>query len=107
MDRAGDGPAAGLNAPAPVYTYEYMSKTSVITARLDAETLAALDALAEKRERSRAWLVAKAIKRFVEDETAFDAFIQEGEDAIERGDYLTQEEMEAWIAGLYPAQHAA
>lgn len=84
-----------------------MSKTSVITARLDAETLTALDALAEKRERSRAWLVAKAIKRFVEEETAFDAFIQEGEDAIERGDYLTQEEMEAWIAGLYPAQHAA
>lgn len=84
-----------------------MSKTAVITARLDAETLAALDALAAKRERSRAWLVAKAIKRFVEEETAFDAFLQEGEDAIERGDYLTQEQMEAWVAGLRVAKDAA
>jgi len=84
-----------------------MSKTAVITARLDAETLAALDALALTRERSRAWLVAKAIKRFVEQETAFDAFIQEGDDAIDRGDYLTQEQMEAWIAQRYPAKDAA
>ncbi|MBX9816354.1 MAG: hypothetical protein A4S12_04110 [Proteobacteria bacterium SG_bin5] len=84
-----------------------MSKTSVITARLDADTLAALDALAEKRERSRAWLVAKAIKRFVEEETAFDAFLQQGEDDIARGDFLTHEELVAEIEAMRPKKHAA
>jgi predicted transcriptional regulator len=30
----------------------------------------------------------------------FEAFIAEGEAAIERGDFYTQEEMEAWAATL-------
>jgi predicted transcriptional regulator len=74
-----------------------MSKTAVITARIDEETLQSLDALAETQERTRAWLVAKAIKRYVKEETDFRAFIQKGEDAIDRGDYLTHEEMIADI----------
>ncbi|MBX9881148.1 MAG: ribbon-helix-helix protein, CopG family [Sphingomonas sp.] len=84
-----------------------MSKTAVITARLDAETLAALDALAAKRERSRAWLVAKAIKRFVEEEAALDAFLQAGEDDFARGDYLTHEELVAEIEAMRPKKQAA
>lgn len=75
-----------------------MSKTAVITARVAPDTLASLDALAESEQRSRAWLVGKAIERFVREETEFAAFLKEGEDAIDRGDYLTQEEMEAEIA---------
>ena len=96
-----------MNRGRSVYTFEHMSKTAVITARLDAETLTALDALAAKRERSRAWLVAKAIKRFVEQETAFDAFVQEGDDAIDRGDYLTHEQLVAEIEAMRPKKHAA
>ena len=72
-----------------------MSKTAVVTARIDEETLQSLDALAAVRERSRAWLVEKAVKRFVEEEAEFDAFLKEGEDAIDRGDYLTHEELVA------------
>ena len=72
-----------------------MSKSAVITARLDQATLKSLDALATTRERTRAWLVEKAVKRFVEEEAEFDAFLKEGEDAIERGDYLTHEELVA------------
>ena len=74
-----------------------MSKTAVITARLEEETLKALDALAESQERTRAWLVAKAVERYVREEVEFLAFIKEGEDAIDRGDYLTHEEMIADI----------
>lgn len=84
-----------------------MSKTAVITARVDEATLQSLDALAESRERTRAWLVAKAIKRYVEEETAFRAFIQEGEDAIDRGEYYTQEQMEEWFASRYRTADAA
>ncbi len=74
-----------------------MTKTAVITARIDTETLDALDALAVTRERTRAWLVAKAIERFVREESELHAFLKEGEDAIDRGDYLTQDEMTAEI----------
>lgn len=82
-------------------------KTSVVTARLDPETLAGLDKLAEHHERSRAWLVAKAIKQYVKTESEFFAFLQEGEDAIDRGDYLTQEEMEEWVANRHKTADAA
>ena len=75
-------------------------KTSVITARLDPETLAGLDKLAEYHERSRAWLVAKAVKQYVKNESEFFAFLQEGEDAIERGEYLTHEELMEEIKGM-------
>lgn len=74
-----------------------MSKTNVVTARLDPETLSALDRLAEYQERSRSWLVAKAVERYVGEEAAFLDFIQEGEDAIARGEYFTQDEMEQWF----------
>ena len=84
-----------------------MSKTAVITARIDEDTLQALDALATDQERTRAWLVAKAIKRYVEEETAFRAFIKEGEDAIDRGEYYTQEQMEEWFASLHRTADAA
>ncbi len=82
-------------------------KTSVVTARLDEETLAGLDRLAEYHERSRAWLVAKAVKQYVKEESEFFAFLQAGEDAIDRGEYLTQEEMEAWLANRHKTADAA
>jgi predicted transcriptional regulator len=84
-----------------------MSKTAVITARIDEQMLQALDALAADQERTRAWLVAKAIKRYVEEETAFRAFIKEGEDSIDRGEYYTQEQMEEWLASRYRTADAA
>jgi predicted transcriptional regulator len=77
-----------------------MSKTAVITARLDEETLQSLDALAESQERTRAWLVAKAVKRYVKEETEFRAFVKQGEDSIDRGDYFTQKQMEDWVESL-------
>ena len=81
--------------------------TTVVTARLDEETLAKLDQLAARQERTRAWIVAKAVKTYLDEEAAFRAFVQDGEDAIDRGDFLTQQEMEAWLSSRYPAADAA
>jgi predicted transcriptional regulator len=77
-----------------------MSKTTVVTTRIDADLSDRLDALAATLDRSRAWIMSKAIERYVEEQTAFLAFIKEGEDAIDRGEYLTQEQMEEWVESL-------
>jgi predicted transcriptional regulator len=74
-----------------------MSKTAVITARIDEETLRSLDALAGSQERTRAWIVAKAIKRYIQEESAFLEFVQVGIDSADRGNLIGQDEMEAWF----------
>lgn len=84
-----------------------MTKSAVITARLDEATLQSLDALAESQERTRAWLVAKAVKRYVKEETEFRAFVKMGEESIDRGDYFTQEQMEDWVDSLGRTADAA
>ncbi len=70
-----------------------MNKSAVITARLDADTAEALDAFAARRDRSRAWVIARAVDRYLEEEMHFEAFLQEGRDAIARGETLTHDEM--------------
>ena len=74
-----------------------MSKSAVITARLDAETLALVDRIAQAQGRSRSWFAARAIRRAAEKEADFLAFVQEGIDAADRGELISQEEMEAWF----------
>ncbi len=73
-----------------------MSK--VVTTRLSEETLEIVDRLAAAQDRSRAWILSRMIEDEARRQAAFEAFIQEGEDDIERGDFYTQEEMEAWAA---------
>lgn len=75
-----------------------MSKSQVITARIDPEVMALVDRLAAAQGRSRSWLAARAIEKMARAETEFLDFVKEGEDAIARGEYLTQEQMEEWIA---------
>ena len=74
-----------------------MDATSSISARVDIATLSDLDRLAERYDRSRSWLVAQAVREYVERETEFMEFVRVGEDAIAKGDFFTQEEMEAWL----------
>ena len=71
-----------------------MSK--VITARVSDEVLDMVDALAAKRERSRAWIVSKFVEDGARRQADFDAFIQVGLDDIAAGRVHTQEEVEAW-----------
>jgi predicted transcriptional regulator len=77
-----------------------MTKTSVVTGRVPEETSAKLDRLAARMERSRSWIVARAVEEFILSETELMESLDEAERQIERGEYLTQEEMEAWVAGL-------
>ncbi|MGO9006130.1 MAG: CopG family ribbon-helix-helix protein [Beijerinckiaceae bacterium] len=63
------------------------------TVRLDEAMLSALDQLAEKTDRSRNWLVARAIEDFV----ALNAWqlgkIETGIAAADRGDFASDDEL--------------
>lgn len=78
--------------------------SSVITTRLDPETLALVDKVSKAQGRSRSWFAAQAIKRAAEAEAEYQAFIQEGIDAVERGEVVDGDEVIAmlddWIAEL-------
>lgn len=70
-----------------------MSRTAVITARLDAETMALVDKVAKAQGRTRAWFAAQAIQRAAEAEAAYLAFVQEGIDAADCGELIPHEEV--------------
>lgn len=78
-----------------------MSKQVVISARIDADTAALLDKVAASRRRSRAWLVADAVKRMAEEEAEYLAFIQVGLDDIAAGRTIPHEEMMQWLNERY------
>jgi predicted transcriptional regulator len=84
-----------------------MSKTQVITARVDADVAEGLERLGSYYERSRSWLVAKAVARYVEEESQFFAALKEGEDAIARGDFTTHEDLIAEIEALRQQKNTA
>lgn len=75
-----------------------MSKTIVLTTRVPAELSARIDELALEMERSRAWVVAKAVERYVEEELELIEAIRIGERDIEEGRSFTQEQVEAMFA---------
>ena len=78
--------------------------SSVITTRLDPETLALVDRVSKAQGRSRSWFAAQAIKRAAEAEAEYQAFVQVGIDAIEQGDVVEHEEvlamLDGWISEL-------
>jgi predicted transcriptional regulator len=69
--------------------------TAAFTIRLDDETLAKLDALAADTDRSRNWLAAKAIENYVELNSWQIARIKEGIAQADRGEFATEEELDA------------
>ena len=72
-----------------------MSKTAVITARIEPDLAERLDQLARDLDRSRGSLAARAIAQFVEEEAAIVAAIREAEADIAAGNVFTQDEVEA------------
>ena len=84
-----------------------MGKSAVITARLDEETLKLVDRVAKAHGRSRAAFAAQAIRQIAEREAEFLAFIHEGVDAADRGDVLSQDEMEQWYDAKIADRKAA
>ncbi len=75
-----------------------MDTTTPITTRLDAATLETLDKLAERYDRSRSWLVAQAVRQFVEREAEMLAIIEEGERSAREEPLISHEEMKKLIA---------
>jgi len=76
------------------------TKDTVVNARIDAETLSQLDEIAVEWKRTRSYLIAEAVREFVEREYAFISAVREGEADIEAGRYLTQEEAVKWFEDL-------
>ncbi|HEV7658766.1 MAG TPA: CopG family transcriptional regulator [Allosphingosinicella sp.] len=83
-----------------------MSKTAVITARVDEETLALVDRVSKAHNRSRAWFAARAIAEAARKEAEFLAFVQVGIDAADRGELIPHEEVVAKIDAMI-AKHKA
>ena len=73
-----------------------MEKSAVVSARLDSETLALVDRIANAQGRSRSWFAGQAIRKAVEIEAEFLNFIEQGTAAADRGELVSQDEMERW-----------
>lgn len=69
--------------------------TSAFTIRLDDDKLAKLDALAADMDRSRSWIAAKAIENYVELNEWQIAQIKAGIAEADRGEFATEEELDA------------
>lgn len=89
------------------YVYIGSMKTVVVTTRIAEVLLADLDRLAGLRERSRAWLIEKAVAAFVREELDLRLSLQEAEDEIDRGDYLTHEQFMVELKTEFAQRQAA
>ena len=67
--------------------------TAVFTLRLDDDTLKALDRLAEKTDRSRSWLAARAIEEYIALNAWQIAKTEAGIAAADRGDFAGDEDV--------------
>lgn len=81
--------------------------SNVITARISDEALATIDRLAREYERSRAWVIARIVAETAQREVAFLDFLKEGEDAFERGDTISHDDLIADIEARYGRKKAA
>ncbi|WP_201781353.1 CopG family ribbon-helix-helix protein [Sphingomonas sp. Leaf357] len=87
-----------MNHPAPIL--------STITTEVDAQTFTLVERLAEKRGINNAEFAAEAIRRVAESDADFEAFIQVGIDAADRGDVVPHEQVMAKLDGMI-AEHRA
>jgi predicted transcriptional regulator len=72
----------------------------VVSVRLDGDVVGQLDELATEMQRSRSFLIAQAVREFVEREYPSLVAIREGEADIQAGRSLEGADVEAWFADL-------
>ena len=77
-----------------------MTQSVIITAQIDATLAANLERLAAKSGYSPDRVIQEALVAYVGDELELLDSLDESERQIDRGEYYTQEEMEAWVASL-------
>ena len=73
---------------------------SVVSVRLNSGLLGQLDELAGEMQRSRSFLIAQAVREFVEREFASLEAVREGEADIEAGRALADDAVREWFAEL-------
>lgn len=74
--------------------------TRVLTAHVPAELAERLDAFAERRERSRGWVVKQALLSFIEWEEEKDRLTLEALEESDRVGTIPHEEVVAWARSL-------
>jgi len=83
-----------------------MASLHPITTEVDSDTLAMLERVAHRRGLTSREFAAQAIRRAAESDDDFDAFIQAGVDAADRGEFVSHEEVLAELDAMI-AKHRA
>ncbi len=68
--------------------------------RLDSETLSRLDVIAKATDRSRAWLMSQAIRRYVEEELWVVQAVEEGIKDADEGRTVSDKKVGDWIESI-------
>jgi Predicted transcriptional regulator len=71
---------------------------TTVTARIDEETHTRLEKLSKATDRSRSWLVADAVRRYVTEESWQVAAIEEGVRQADAGEFATDNDAKAAFA---------
>lgn len=77
-----------------------MPETKVLTAHVPIELAQKVDLLAESSERSRGWIIKRALAEYVERAELRQSMIQQGLEAVERGETLSNAEATNWLKSL-------
>ncbi|PVE59163.1 hypothetical protein DC429_01745 [Arthrobacter sp. TPD3018] len=83
-----------------------MESLQPISTEIDAETMALVDRVAQRRGITNGEFAAQAIRRAAESDADFDAFIQAGIDSLDRGEGIPHEQVMAELDAMI-AQHRA
>lgn len=85
-----------------------VSGSKPMSVKLDQETRARIEHLAESRRRTTHWMMREAIQQYIEREEKREAFRQDGVRAWSEyrlaGLHVTAEEADAWLAKLEEGQ---
>jgi predicted transcriptional regulator len=74
--------------------------TRVVTAHIPLELADKVDALAERLERPRGWIVKKALAAWVDEEELRDRLTREAIAEADQGLLIDDDEIKAWAASL-------
>jgi predicted transcriptional regulator len=81
-----------------------MAKSVPIAARIDADLDGQLERLAEATGRSKSWLVNEALRSYVANEQQFLAAVEEGKEALRKGETVDHETVVAAFERLVKPQ---
>jgi predicted transcriptional regulator len=74
-----------------------MTKEALVSGLVDDSVAAAVERLAARLERKPGSIVAEAVETFVAEQNAFHDSLDEADRQIDRGEFSTQAEVEAWL----------